>query len=274
MRKALISLLFCIVLTLLAFFAYQSYKQSNLYISVQKELSQDRGVDQSIQSKLDKVFEKLSMGIYDDYSMDKRYIDHLEHKAQRAHRLSHQSLYYYFGVVILFLGIFWLIDHALALLFLSLVTLVSLIFALISPLVMLHVYQSVPILGEVTLSFEYKTILSTLHRLFSKGNYLIGAIVLLFSVLIPLFKTLVILTYAILKEVNGNKKWLHWIEKIGKWSMADVFIVALMVVFFTTNQDIHTALGLEAGSYFFIGYVLLSLVASSILQERDQLPDP
>ncbi len=275
MRKALIPLLLFSVLTLLTFFAYQSYRQSSLYISVQKELSQDRGVDQTIQSKFDKLFEKLSMGIYDDYSTDKLYINHLEHKAQSAHQLSRRALYNFFGAVVIFIAIFWMLDRTMALLFLSLCALVSLLFALISPLVMVHVYQTVPVLGEVTLSFEYKTILSTLQKLFVDGNYLIGVAVLLFSVLIPLFKTLVILIYAILKETHSGEKWIGLIEKIGKWSMADVFIVALMVVFFTTNQDIHTALRLEVGIYFFIGYVLLSLFASEMIKTKgNDSPDP
>ena len=60
------------------------------------------------------------------------------------------------------------------------------------------------------------------------------------------------------------------IEHIGKWSMADVFIVAILVVFFSTKQDIHTSIKIEVGLYFFISYVLLSMLGSTLLtQSKD-----
>jgi len=58
------------------------------------------------------------------------------------------------------------------------------------------------------------------------------------------------------------------IDKLGKWSMADVFIVALLVVFFSTKQDIHSALKVESGLYFFLGYVLLSMIGSSLIGKK------
>jgi uncharacterized paraquat-inducible protein A len=55
------------------------------------------------------------------------------------------------------------------------------------------------------------------------------------------------------------------IDKLGKWSMADVFIVSFLVVFFSTKQDINSALKIESGLYFFLGYVLLSMLGSSLI---------
>jgi uncharacterized paraquat-inducible protein A len=130
---------------------------------------------------------------------------------------------------------------------------------------MVVVYKSLPIVGMVTLSFDTKSIIGTIEKLFVQENYIIALLVLSFSIIIPLVKTIIILLYGFLKESGLGKSIIAFIDKLGKWSMADVFIVALLVVFFSTKQDIHSALKVESGLYFFLGYVLLSMIGSSLI---------
>ena len=154
--------------------------------------------------------------------------------------------------------------------FIGLSALISLITAFFSPLLMMTVYKSFPLIGEVTLSYQSKSISSTIAKLFHQSNYIVGMLVLIFSVLIPLLKGMLITTYGFLKETGFAKKMVHLIEHIGKWSMVDVFIVAVLVVFFSTKQDIHTSIKIEVGLYFFISYVLLSMIGSTLLtQSKD-----
>ncbi len=269
MRVALLSILTFLVITLSSFFAYNSYKNSTKFIHIQRELSSQKGVDESIQSKLDKIFEKLSIGIYDKYLKKETKLQHLSDLATSSYDLSITYAYYFFATIGVFLVLFYLIDRNFFIIFLAISSLVSLIFALISPLIMMVVYQSLPILGEVTLSFESKTIIGTINKMYSDKNYIIALLVLLFSVIIPIIKSLVLLTYGFLKESHKADWVVAFINKIGKWSMADVFIVAILVVFFSTKQDIHTSIKLEIGLYFFISYVLLSMVGSSMIGGRD-----
>jgi uncharacterized paraquat-inducible protein A len=133
---------------------------------------------------------------------------------------------------------------------------------------MIVVYKSLPIVGMVTLSFDTKSIIGTIEKLFIQQNYIIAILVLSFSVIIPLVKTIVILLYGFLKESGLGNNIISLIDKLGKWSMADVFIVAFLVVFFSTKQDIHSALKVESGLYFFLGYVLLSMIGSSLIGKK------
>jgi uncharacterized paraquat-inducible protein A len=228
-----------------------------------------KGVDEVFHAKLDKILESLSVGIYDKYSKDKLDKDSLEDISAKSYQFSLTYIYYFFGSLILFLIIFFLLDHEFFVIYLALSAIVTLVFALISPLIMMVVYQALPVIGEVTLSFETKSIISTIEKLFSQENFILALLVTIFSVIIPFFKSLVILSYGFFKEKGASNKAVNLIEKIGKWSMADVFIVALLVVFFSTKQDIHTSIKLEVGIYFFIGYVLLSMLGSSVIGKRE-----
>ncbi len=257
-------LLLSVTLVLL-FIGYQSYSVEYRSVELTRQISAKNDTSKTIQKKVDKLLEELSVGLYAKYSKNKTKLEALEKKAEQLHRKSILYLYYFFATFALFTLLFYWIDFELLILYIGITALISLIVALFTPLVVMTVYSSLPIVGEVTLSYESKTLFGTIAKLFSHSNYLIASLVLLFSVIIPLLKSFLIIMYGFFKETGFGKKSVKMIEKIGKWSMADVFIVALLVVLFSTKQDIHTSLIVETGLYFFIGYVLLSMVGSSLL---------
>ncbi len=265
MSKLLKSLLLTLVTVTLVYMSYQSYYNAEAYIQTSQEISGMNNTHETMQKKIDKLLEELSLGMYSQYTQNHDYLEAMGVKAAFYHQQSITWLYYFFGTVFLFILLFWLIDFDLMLIFIGLSALVALGTALFAPLLMMTVYSTVPLLGEVTLSYESKSIYSTIVKLFHQSNYLVGILVLLFSVLIPFFKSLLITTYGFLKETGFGEYMVTLIEKIGKWSMADVFIVAVLVVFFSTQQDIHTSLKIEAGLYFFTGYVLLSMLGSTLM---------
>ncbi len=265
-KKLLASIFLLIVsISLLIYLGFYSYQNSNSLIDTSKEISIQDSTDEILSSSFDKVLEKISFGTYDKYSKQQNVKNILEEKAEIYYQNSLKYIYYFFGVTALFLIIFYFLDEEILILFIALSAIVSLFFALISPLLMVMMHKDLPLVGDVTLSFESKTILTTIEKLYSEGNLLLAGIVLLFSVLIPLVKSLVIVLYGFLKESGLGKKAILLIDKMGKWSMADVFIVSVLVVFFSTKQDIHSSLKIEVGLYFFLGYVLLSMLGSSMI---------
>jgi len=268
MKVALLSLFTFLVIALLTFFGYNAYKNADNYIKISKEISTQKGADEIFQDKLNKILETLSLGTYDKHSQETISRQELEGFAEKTYQKSLTYLYYFFGMIVAFFLIFFLLDREFFIIFIALSAIVSLVFALISPLIMMIVYQSFPVLGEVTLSFESKSILSTIAKLYHDSNYIIAGLVLLFSVVIPFFKSAVLLLYGFFKESGMGQNMVSFVDKIGKWSMADVFIVAVLVVFFSTKQDIHTSIKLEVGLYFFIGYVLLSMIGSSLIGKK------
>ncbi len=265
MQASPLNLLLVAVTALLLYLGSSAYKYETLNITISKELSAQKGTDAVIAQRLDELLETLSLGVYGDFSEKRKIEKELRDRAYTAHRTSLRFLYYFYAALFLALLIFYLTDYDLMILFLGIGSLLSLLFGLFSPLLMMVVYKEFPILGEVTLSFESKSITTTIAKLFFDRNYLLALIVSVFSILVPMTKSMLIVVYGLLRESGKGARMVRWIEKVGKWAMLDVFVVALLVVFFSTKQDIHTALVIDVGLYFFLGYVLLSMVGTGLL---------
>ena len=144
----------------------------------------------------------------------------------------------------------------------SLGALVALINGLITPIMLLIVHKEVEYLGDVILSFESKGILGSVSKLYADGNLVIAAAILIFSVIVPALKTLSMLFVSVYEYSPFAARVVRFFKHLGKWSMLDVFVVALLLVYMTSaDQDISRA-ETEIGLYFFLVYVLLSMVAS------------
>jgi uncharacterized paraquat-inducible protein A len=53
---------------------------------------------------------------------------------------------------------------------------------------------------------------------------------------------------------------------VGKWSMADVFVVGIFIAFLAgqANPNMHAAL--HHGFYWFLAYCLISILSSQVLR--------
>ncbi len=133
---------------------------------------------------------------------------------------------------------------------------------LFAPILMIVTYKDIPILGNIVFHFQSKGIITTIKMLFTSGNILVAIPLALFSVAVPFLKTLVT---ALALTGSGKSSTMHIIKSIGKWSMADVFVVSLLLTYFTINKDKSTNAELQIGFYFFLGYVIFSIIAASLL---------
>lgn len=100
-----------------------------------------------------------------------------------------------------------------------------------------------------------------IHALLSEGEILIGAVVLLFSAVFPMLKlglAFRLWGWADVRAAAFDRQ-ARRLEWLGKWSMVDVLVVALLVfsVKATGLADATT----EAGLYFFCAAVLGTAVA-------------
>ena len=107
------------------------------------------------------------------------------------------------------------------------------------------------------------SVLQALDALLARGQYLLFAIILIFSMLFPLLK--ITISYRLWRghDVHGEKfaRRLGRAELVGRWSMLDVFLMALAVaaVNFSLIADVH----LHWGLYALSGGVVLSMLAST-----------
>lgn len=109
-------------------------------------------------------------------------------------------------------------------------------------------------------STEY-SLISTVASLINRNQIFLGSLVFVFSILLPVFKILylVILTTMPPDALERQYRRLRALEWIGKWSMHDVLVLALMI-FFVKSQGIYDATSLS-GVYFFTLAVVFMILA-------------
>lgn len=116
-------------------------------------------------------------------------------------------------------------------------------------------------LGETVFKYESKGVAGTTAALLASGKLsglVPGLFILLFSVVFPAAK----LASAFLSH-NGyvDPARTRAILALGKWSMADVFIVAILLSLLALNAQEMTKASLGPGFYFFALYWCLSTAA-------------
>jgi paraquat-inducible protein A len=108
------------------------------------------------------------------------------------------------------------------------------------------------------------SVLTGIFGLWESGDMLLALVLLCFSVLFPIFKlgTLLVLWWRpMTSEVRAT--WLSRLEWLGRWSMLDVFAVAILVV--AAKLGIMAECRPQSGVYVFGAAVLLSMCANARL---------
>jgi hypothetical protein len=123
--------------------------------------------------------------------------------------------------------------------------------------------------GRMYFYYQNKSILDVIGLLFSNNNALVGFCILLFSIITPLLKLLFSL-FLVFYPNNKNKIVGFIVNNLGKWSMADVFVVAIFLGYLSF-QNMSTGIETEAntllGLYYFLTFVIISIISSILLKE-------
>ena len=121
-------------------------------------------------------------------------------------------------------------------------------------------------LDAATVYEQKQTILVTIRYLFEHGGYWAATLLFLFSVCVP-FGKVALFFYALHARAERREKALGFINFIGKWSMADVFVVAIYTAYLGAKnsvgvgQPIHFETEYGPGFYWFSAYCIVSLAA-------------
>jgi len=140
---------------------------------------------------------------------------------------------------------------------------------------------------DQVLYYKSKSILEVVRLMMAQGRLdllLVGLLVLTFSVLFPLSKLICSMLYLKSREYESNQLVRFMIFKTGKWSMADVMVIAIFMAYIgfsgiiteqlkqiesiTQTIDIVTTnkSSLLIGFYAFTLFALMSLLISHKLQ--------
>jgi hypothetical protein len=126
------------------------------------------------------------------------------------------------------------------------------------------------IITEAKIPVGEQRILPVIGELFTIGEIPLGTMLLLFSVLFPLTKVFLSLWLAVFQDDSpGSHRTMQFLKLTSKWSMTDVFVVALIIVFFKAeNFNFHFEA--EIGTYLFAAGAILSSAAVYSLESGEE----
>ena len=127
--------------------------------------------------------------------------------------------------------------------------------------------------GQLLLYTSTRSIWGTVESLAASGHLPVAFLIVFFSLVIPAFKLLLQATVLFIGRAELRQPLLWLNSAISKWSMADVFVMGLLVAFLAGSAaeqtgdmlTMHASLG--SGFYYFLSYCLFSIVAGLVLRE-------
>jgi hypothetical protein len=132
-------------------------------------------------------------------------------------------------------------------------------------------------MGEVEIYEQTRSILGSVRRLYEVGSPVPATLILLFSVIVPLSKAALV-AWAVFRAGDRHRqRTLAFVEAIAKWSMADVFVVALFIAFLAAGASATPSQGpaatpaliafsahFGAGFYWFAAYCVFSIASQQL----------
>lgn len=125
--------------------------------------------------------------------------------------------------------------------------------------------------GDLYFFYQSKSALQLIGTLLRQQNWVVGLSLTLFSVVFPLVKTSITWLAAARPQLIQRHRFQRFILTLSKWSMADVFVVAVFLGFLAFGNmqvGVPTQSQVLPGLYFFLGYCLLSVGVFKIGHER------
>jgi paraquat-inducible protein A len=135
---------------------------------------------------------------------------------------------------------------------------------IISSAVLLFVGLNLPVL-TVRKLWEKNTfsIISGVINLWNEKYYVLSFIIFFFSVVFPIAKLMTLFVIWFVKLKDHQRKWLlHGLSFLGKWSMLDVFVTAILIV--SIKLGALASAKAEIGIYFFGISILLAMLVTNL----------
>lgn len=133
------------------------------------------------------------------------------------------------------------------------------------------VVQTLDVSGTVNAFDKTRSILGTAQELYLNGHLPVALLIVVFSVGVPTLKALLLLIINIPMKEKTQSMLLSISNAISKWSMADVFVIAIFIAYLAGNGiqesrglvDFKATLGV--GFWYFLGYCLISILGTQLL---------
>lgn len=148
--------------------------------------------------------------------------------------------------------------------------------------------ENISFINQV-LYFKSKSVLEMAKLMLTQNEIkiiLVGLLVLIFSVVFPLIKIISTILILYSKKIKSNRFINFMVFKSGKWSMADVMVVAIFMSYIGFSGIISNQLSelenitnkinilttnnssLQNGFFFFAGFVIFGIFISQMVQDK------
>jgi paraquat-inducible protein A len=129
-------------------------------------------------------------------------------------------------------------------------------------------------MGDVEVFQQTRSIVGSVRRLYEVGSPVPATLILLFSVVVPFAKMALVGWAMFAADATRRRRMLAFVETIAKWSMADVFVVALFITYLAAMASQTTpgagpslvafTAQFGAGFYWFAAYCVFSLASQQL----------
>ncbi len=266
MKSKILSSLYVIVLFIIAsLIAYEALGNSQGYSHSVNKMTNKLQLESNIKNEGKKLLEKITFSWYDGYSESMDELKSLKQKSEQYNKNAFRFTKAFMGLVLLALLIYFIGKQMALLSGLIGLSIVALVTGWFAPILEITAYQDLPMLGNTIFQYESKSIVSALMKMFEKQQYVIAGIILLFTIITPIIKTILLIVITLQNKLHLSQKKIQFLSAIGKWSMLDVFVVAIVVTYFSMKATGKTDANLQIGVYYFSIYVILSMICTYIV---------
>lgn len=245
--------------------AYESWGNAIGYSHSVNKMTEKLHMEDNLKSSGKKILETITFSWYDGYSEVVTELQNLKEKSEKYDKAAFRFTKAFVGLVLLSLVLFLIGRTRLLLGGLIALSVVALVTGWFSPILEITAYQDIPMLGNTIFQYESKSIVSALYKMFENQQYVIAGIILLFTIVTPILKTILLVMISLKERLHLSSKKIKFLSTIGKWSMLDVFVVAIVVTYFSMKASGQTDANLQIGVYYFSIYVILSMICTYLV---------
>jgi len=260
MKNKILYIVLAVILLGMIFLGNKAYVAAKNYETVTASLVKEMSAKELATFQLKELAETFSLGMYQNSK--KSELETLKGSAILYKAESQQNMLYFMGLLLLVLGSYFAVSLRAFTFFGATSAGITLFFGLITPIMMVTIHKEVEYLGDVVLSFESKGVMGSIIKLYENGDIVVALVILLFSVLIPTVKVLSLAFVSVFMKSAFAHGMVKFFKMIGKWSMVDVFVVATFLVYLTVDKGEVSRAEVEVGLYFFLAYVIISMLVS------------
>ena len=121
-------------------------------------------------------------------------------------------------------------------------------------------------IGPIRLKTDYIYLSSSFRYFFNKGEAFIGFLLLFFTIIFPVIKYIFLFITLLGHRLPKHQYMSTVLDIINKWSMLDVFVVALLILNMKFDSEIIVS-RIQSGTTLFAISIVLMMITSFIARK-------